>query len=272
MIDLHTHTTASDGRCSPEELVARAATAGVTVLGLTDHDTIAGCDAAAEACARQGIRFVAGIEVTAVAEERDIHVLAYFFDAASPTLSAFLAKQRQNRVERVREMFARLASHGIHLDAERILAPGLEDASRAVGRPWIARALVEAGHVSTVNDAFARWLGRGCPAFVPRTGASPEAVIAMIHECGGIASLAHPVLVEHDEWIPGYAAAGLDALEAFHSDHTPKDTTRYLDVARSLGLLVTGGSDFHGDNHHGSFGPGSVALPQKHWDLLIADR
>jgi predicted metal-dependent phosphoesterase TrpH len=209
--------------------------------------------------------------VTAVADERDVHVLAYFFDPSSPVLTAFLARQRESRVTRVREMFAKLAAHGIHLDVERILAPGLEDASRAVGRPWIARALVEGRYVATVNDAFAKWLGRGCPAFVPRTGASPEAVIATIHECGGIASLAHPVLVEHDEWIPGWAEAGLDALEAFHSDHSAVDTARYLGMARELNLRVTGGSDYHGDNHHGSRGPGSVTLPQRHWELLIAN-
>lgn len=272
MIDLHTHTTASDGTCSPEELVARAARSGVTVLGLTDHDTIAGCQQAARACADRGIRFVTGIEVTAVAGERDVHVLAYFFDPSSPVLTAFLAKQRESRLERVREMFTKLAAHGIRLDEDRILAPGLEDASRAVGRPWIARALVEGRYVATVNDAFAKWLGRGCPAFVPRTGASPEAVVATIHECGGIASLAHPVLVEHDEWIPGLAAAGLDALEAFHSDHSAADTARYLGMARDLRLLVTGGSDYHGDNHHGSKGPGSVTLPPTYWERLIENR
>ena len=242
------------------------------MLGLTDHDTIAGCEHAARACDARGIRFVTGIEVTAVADERDVHVLAYFFDPTSPVLTTFLAKQRQSRVERVREMFAKLAAHGIHLDADRILAPGLEDASRAVGRPWIARALVEGRYVATVNDAFAKWLGRGCPAFVPRAGASPASVIAIIHECGGIASLAHPVLVEHDEWIPGLAAEGLDALEAFHSDHSAADTARYLTTARELNLLVTGGSDYHGDNHHGSGGPGSVTLPQKYWDSLMARR
>lgn len=272
MIDLHTHTTASDGKCTPDELVARAATAGVSVLGLTDHDTVAGCAAAAAACAHHGLEFVPGIEVTAVADERDVHVLAYFFDLASPSLHAFLAVQRQRRMERVREMFARLAANGIHLDVERILSAGVADPDRAVGRPWIARALVEAGHVADVNEAFARWLSNGCPAFVPRTGASPAEVIGKIHEAGGLASLAHPVLVKHDEWIPELAEAGLDALEAYHSDHSAVDTDRYLALASELGLLVTGGSDFHDDTHHGGGGPGSVCLPREHYDLLLATR
>ena len=203
MIDLHTHTTASDGRCTPEELVARAAAAGVRVLAVTDHDTIAGCAAAADACARAKITFVPGIEVTAVAEGADIHVLGYFVQTNAPALLSFLAGQRQRRVGRVREIIDRLAAHGIALDAETILAPTLIDSSKAVGRPWIARALVERGHVPNVAEAFNRWLSRGRPAFVPRIGPSPEEVFERIHAGGGIASLAHPVLVRHDEWLPG---------------------------------------------------------------------
>jgi len=270
LIDLHTHTTASDGRCSPDELAARAASAGVTTLGLTDHDTVAGCAATGDACARLGIAFIPGIEITAVAQERDVHVLAYFFDPGSLSLHTFLAEQRVRRVERVREMFARLEAHGIDLDADAILAPGLADPARAVGRPWIARALVERGLVADVNEAFVRWLGRGCPAFVPRSGASPSEVIGIIHAAGGVASLAHPVLVQHDEWIPELADAGLDALEAFHPDHSADDTSRYLGLAADLGLLVTGGSDYHGDADHGGGGPGTVNLPPEHFERLLA--
>ena len=272
MIDLHTHTTASDGKCSPDELVERAAAAGVTTLGLTDHDTTSGCAAAAAACARHGLRFVPGIEITAVADERDVHVLAYFFELESGPLRTFLAEQRLRRVERVREMFARLEAQGIQLDAEAILGPGLADSTRAVGRPWIARALVESGYVSSVGEAFDTLLSRGCPAFVPRIGASPEDVFAKIHEAGGLASLAHPVLVKHDAWIPVFAAAGLDALEAFHSDHDQADTARYLVMAGDLNLLVTGGSDYHADDEHGGGGPGSVSLPPAYFERLEAAR
>ena len=268
MIDLHTHSTASDGKCSPDELVARAAQAGVTTLALTDHDTVGGCAAAAAACTRHQIDFVPGIEITAVATDRDVHVLAYFFDLESASLTAFLSDQRRNRVERIREMLVRLEGQGIHLDSEAILAPGLADASRAVGRPWIARALVEAGHVSSVSQAFDKWLARGRPGFVPRVGASPEDVFSRIHDAGGIASLAHPVLIEHDEWIPRFAVAGLDAIEAFHGDHDAADTARYLRIARDLGLRVTGGSDFHADSEHGGGGPGSVSLPSAYFEQL----
>jgi predicted metal-dependent phosphoesterase TrpH len=272
LIDLHTHTNASDGRCSPEELAARAAAAGVTTLALTDHDTVAGCAATGAACRQLGVDFVPGIEITAVTGDRDVHVLGYFLDLESPSLQAFLALQRRRRIDRVREMIGRLAEHGIELDAHAILEPGLSDSTRAAGRPWIARALIAAGHVSTVNEAFDRWLARGRPAFVPRTGASPEEVFGHVHASGGIASLAHPGLMKHDEWIPGFADAGLDAVEAYRSDHDAVDTQRYLAFARELNLLVTGGSDYHADDEHGGGGPGSVSLPREHFERLLRRR
>ena len=268
MIDLHTHTVASDGKCTPDELAARAAAAGVTTLGLTDHDTVAGCAATAAACEQRGLDFIPGIEITAVVNERDVHVLGYFFDLDSVALQGFLAEQRERRVERVREMFERLASNGIELDADAILKPALLDSTRAAGRPWIARALVAGGHVGSVNEAFEKWLTRGRPGYVPRVGPRPEEVFARVHDAGGLVSLAHPVLVEHDEWIPGFALAGLDALEAYHSDHDAADTARYLRFANDLALLVTGGSDYHGDSEHGGGGPGSVALPRAHFERL----
>jgi 3',5'-nucleoside bisphosphate phosphatase len=268
VIDLHTHTTASDGRNSPAELVERAAAAGVTVLAVTDHDTVAACAAAAAACAARGITFVHGIEVTAVVGEADVHVLGYFVDAGSEPLLAFLTEQRGHRSTRVRQMVERLGTLGIVLDADEILRPGRDDPGKAPGRPWVARALVAAGHVKSTDEAFRRWLGRGCPAFVPRIGARPEEVFAKIHAAGGVASLAHPLLVGHDEWLPGFAAAGLDALEAYHSEHDVWTTRRYLELARTLALAVSGGSDYHGDASHGPGAPGSVSLPRPEFDRL----
>ncbi len=270
MIDLHTHTTASDGRCTPAELVSRAAAAGVQVLGVTDHDTIGGCDEAAAACGDAGLEFVPGIEITAVREAADVHVLGYFVDTRSAGLQAFLEAQRANRIDRVRQMIQRLAEHGIVLDADAILAPGVADTAKAAGRPWIARAMVAAGHVASTDEAFARWLSRGRPAFVPRAGAPPEEVFTHIHDAGGIASLAHPALVGRDEWLDGFARAGLDALEVYHSDHDAAAVARYAAAARRLGLAVTGGSDFHGDATHGAAAPGSVSLPRDEFDTLKA--
>ncbi len=272
MIDLHTHTTASDGRCAPALLAARAAACGVSVLSVTDHDTVAGCAPAAAACADLGLSFVPGIEMTAVREAADIHVLGYFIDVESPQLSSFLAGQRRIRLDRVREMIRRLATLGIALDADAIVQPGIDDPSKAVGRPWIARALVDAGHVSSTADAFDRFLSRGRPAFVPRTGAAPDEVFACIHDAGGLASIAHPALIGRDEWIPEFAASGVDALEAYHSDHDAGATERYLAAAGQYGLLVTGGSDYHGDETHGAVAPGSVSLPRDAFERLMALR
>jgi len=275
VIDLHTHTTASDGRWTPTELVRLASEAGVTVLAVTDHDTTGGCGEAKRASEAAGIAFVPGIEITAVVDGADVHVLGYFVDVESAGLAAFLETQRADRAARVRRIVERLAQSGIELDAEAILKPGREDPSRSPGRPWVARALVSAGHVSTSDEAFERWLERGRPAFVPRTGFRPEQVVEEIHAARGVASLAHPVLVGHDEWLPGLASAGLDAIEAYHSDHDARTTAHYLEIARRLGLAVTGGSDFHGDESHGPRRPGTVCLPRVEFDRLArvkADR
>ena len=269
MIDLHTHTTASDGLDSPVELVARAAAAGITVLAVTDHDTLASCAAADEACCAAGLAFVNGIEITAMRDGSDVHVLGYFFNRESPALAGFLAEQRRNRIDRVREMVERLAGFGIHLDADAIVQKAVEDPTQSAGRPWIARALVEGGYVKDAIEAFERWLAYGKPGFVPRLGATPAQVFARIHEAGGIASLAHPGLVGHDEWIDEFAGAGLDALEAYHSDHDATATAQYLAIAERLGLVVSGGSDYHGDPSHGPSQPGGVSLPRAAYQALV---
>jgi predicted metal-dependent phosphoesterase TrpH len=272
LIDLHTHTTESDGRCTPAELVSRAAAAGVTVLAVTDHDTMSGNAAAAAACAAAGLEFVPGIEMTAMRDDHDVHVLGYFLDSASPELQQFLTQQRQRRIDRLRDILARLAALGMRLDAEAILRPALENPRKSAGRPWVARALTAAGYVETTDEAFARWLGRGKPAFVPRLGASPPEVISRIHEAKGVASLAHPGLVRRDDWIAGLVDEGLDAIEAYHSEHDAAATTRYLAMASTLGIAVSGGSDFHGDPAHGPGNPGAVSLPRDAYERLVANR
>jgi predicted metal-dependent phosphoesterase TrpH len=272
LIDLHTHTTESDGRSTPEDLVHRARAAGVTVLAVTDHDTVSGCDATAAACATAGIRFVSGIEITAVRGEADVHVLGYFIDIASPRLHAFLADQRRQRLDRLRQVAARLQALGISLDIEKIVRPAIDNPRKAAGRPWIARALVEAGHAATSEEAFERWLGQGRAAFVPRSGATPAEVITRIHDAEGLASLAHPVLVGHDDWIADLVEEGLDAIEAYHSEHDAETTARYVAMAAALKVAVSGGSDYHGDETHGPAAPGAVSLPEREFEKLVARR
>ena len=269
MIDLHTHTNASDGLLAPEDLVARAAAGGVSVLSVTDHDTVAAASAAGTACAARGITFVPGIEITAIVDGLDVHVLGYFIDPGSETLGALLADQRRSRFDRIREIVARLAGRGITLNAETILQPAIDDPGKTPGRPWVARALVATPQVPSSDEPFARWLKHGAPGFVPRTGISPAGVVSRIHAAGGIASLAHPGLLSHDEWIPAWALEGLDALEAYHSEHDQATTARYLAMALKLDVAVTGGSDYHGDHVHGSGGPGSVSLPRERYEALV---
>jgi 3',5'-nucleoside bisphosphate phosphatase len=272
LIDLHTHTTASDGRCSPPELVERAAAAGITTLAVTDHDTVASCAAAEDACRRAGVTFVPGIEISSIRDGRDVHVLGYFVDYRSPRLLELLVEQRRQRVSRARQMMDRLARHGVPLDQDAILRPAIADQSRAVGRPWIARALVAAGHVATTGEAFDRWLSAGRPAFVARIGPSPAVVASCIHSAGGVASIAHPGLLERDDWLEDFARSGVDALEAFHSKHDAKTTRRYLALATRLNLAVSGGSDYHADESHGPEQLGGISLPREHYDQLTARR
>ena len=239
MIDLHLHTTASDGRCTPAELAPRVMALGLSTISITDHDTVAAIGEVRAAA--PGVRVISGIEVTAVADGRDVHVLAYFIDERSPALGAFLEKQRALRVDRVREIARRLAGLDAPIDVHRILVPAARHPGRSVGRPLLARALVEAGHVTTMQEAFDRYLAAGQPAFVPRTGRSPASVVRIIHEAGGIASLAHPGVTRRDELIEPMAREGLDAIEVFHSEHDRETEARYLALAARLGLAVSGG-------------------------------
>jgi hypothetical protein len=247
VIDLHLHTNASDGRLPPAELVGRAAAAGLKTISVTDHDTVAGLDEAAHTARASGLRLVPGIEITAVHKERDVHVLGYFIDVGHQQLAAFLEEQRALRVSRLREIGARLAALGAPLKVEGVLEDAAVRPGSSVGRPLLARALLEAGHVQTLQEAFDRFLATGMPAFVPRTGSSPVHVVDVIHAANGIASLAHPGVTGRDEIIEPMVAAGLDAIEVYHSDHSPEQQRAYADMAERYGLAVSGGSDFHGE-------------------------
>jgi 3',5'-nucleoside bisphosphate phosphatase len=282
-VDLHLHSTASDGRLTPAQLVAAVAAAGVSIMALTDHDTVAGIPDAAAACDRAGIELVPGIEITAVENKRDVHLLGYFvevraggFASRNPPdedrrppateFETFLEAQREVRLGRIEEIVRRLSSLGMPLDLATLLA-GEGPAGRSVGRPVVARALVAHGYVASVTEAFERWLGTGCPAFVPRAGAPVAQVIDTIHRAGGLASLAHPGRTRLDERLEEFCASGLDALEVFHSDHDADAVVWYRQRARELGLLMSGGSDFHGDPER-VVAPGAATLPSDEWARL----
>ncbi len=269
MIDLHLHTTASDGRLTPTALVARAVEARLTKIAVTDHDTTAGLDEARAQAAIAGIEIITGIELTSVHDGRDVHILGYFFDPADQRLAQLLETQRTLRVARLREIGARLARLGIPIDVGRVIDRGEGHSDRSVGRPLLARELMAQGHVSSVQEAFDRYLGAGRPAFVPRQGRGPAEFVRAVRDAGGVTSFAHPGVTKQDDLIEPLVAEGLDAIEVYHSDHTTEAVGAFLQLARRLGVLVTGGSDFHGDDERRR--PlGGVALPAEDFEAIAA--
>jgi len=255
---------------SPTELVRAAQAAGLTVIAITDHDTTNGIEEASQAAVEAGIELVPGIEITSVCEGRDLHMLGYFVDPSATELSEFLARARADRLRRILAMVDRLAALGAPIDS----APILETASRgkSVGRPQVASALLDAGHVKTRDEAFERFLDFGGPAYIARDGAAPEVVIGVIHRASGLASVAHPGISRRDHVLPALAKAGLDAIEVRHPDHDPDNERRYRALAGELGLRVTGGSDFHGDTGYRAATLGVVTLPAADYEAFAASR
>lgn len=268
MIDLHLHTTASDGLCDPAALVDLAWRAGIRTMSVTDHDTVAALAEVERVATASGIAFVPGIEITAVHGGRDVHVLGYFIARDDATLAQFLERQRADRVRRVAAMADKLADIGKAVDRDALLAA--RPKGKSLGRPLVAQALVKAGHVADTRQAFDQLIGEGKPAFIPRSGPCPADVIGIINRAGGIASLAHPGLLKRDDLIPGMVAAGLTAIEAFHSEHDAATTGRYLELASRLGILVSGGSDYHGEKERRRAAFGTVGLPRECFERLKA--
>ncbi len=269
MIDLHMHTTASDGRCSPETLVQQAFDKGIRTMSVTDHDTMAAVPRAAEAARTLGMTFIPGIEITSVHGGRDVHVLAYFLPELSNDLRQLLAEQRKNRTERAETIAARLAAAGAPIDVDALMEAGAALGGKSLARPQIAQALIAAGHVATVAEAFERFLHEDGCAYVPHRGASPAEVVAMIVAAGGLASLAHPGYTKQDAVIPDLVSAGLGAIEAYHSSHDEPTTARYLETARHYGVAVSGGSDFHGEGTRRSEFFGITHLPPAEFHNLV---
>jgi 3',5'-nucleoside bisphosphate phosphatase len=264
--DLHLHTFFSDGTYAPEELAQAAHRHGLAALALTDHDTVEGCARAAEACRALGIEFIAGAELTAEQAGAEIHVLSYCVDINNECFLAQTAKFQAVRQDRVRQMVTRLNEVNVPLKAEKVF----ELANcRAPGRPHVARALVQAGSCSSLDEAFERFLKRNRPAWVPKFKMSAAEAIALIHHAGGVAVLAHPGLNRSDDVIPSMAEAGLDGIECFHTKHSTSTSERYLDLADRFHLLVTGGSDCHGLSK-GKPLIGTVKLPYQHVEALKA--
>lgn len=272
--DLHTHTLHSDGTLSPADLVRQAKKAGLDAIAITDHDTVAGLPEAEKEGRRHGMEIIPGVELTAVPPrksggESEMHILGYFIDPEDFHLQKALAGFRGERSRRLDLVLKRLAGLGLPLERSQVEAHAKGE---AVGRPHIARALVEAGHVKTFDQAFDRYLQSGRAAYVPKIGPSPAECVALIRRAGGVASVAHPRFggpSTREEW-DALVAAGLGGIEARHSEQSAAEGKRYDRLARELGLVATGGSDFHSlkDGPKGRLG--DVRLPYEVVERLRA--
>ncbi|MEW6659290.1 MAG: PHP domain-containing protein [Thermodesulfobacteriota bacterium] len=251
LIDLHTHSTASDGSLRPGEVVRLAKEAGLKALALTDHDTTDGLAEAMAAGEKLGVEVIPGVEISAQFTDDTMHILGYFIDFASGKLAERLEVLKQARKERNPKIVAKLNALGLPITMEQVerLSGGGQ-----VGRPHIARALLESGYVGTMQQAFDIYLKNGGKAYVEKYRFPPKEALDMIREAGGVPVLAHPFTLEMGsaaalkEVLLDLQAKGLAGIEIFYADHSPEQEAMYLKLARELGLLITGGSDFHGLN------------------------
>jgi len=261
MIDLHAHTRASDGSQTPTEVVTRAARRGVTVLAITDHDTVAGLPEAIAAGQRLGVSVIPGVELSVRPPQGQLHILAYLPTADPPGLVGVLADLRSAREVRAEQIAAKLADLGAGIDMARVRAR----VGSSIGRPHLADALVEAGHATGRADAFARFLGDGQPADVPHQLLDPQTALGLVAEAGGVAALAHPASLRLGmRGLESYAARlhhlGLWGIEVHRPEHTPEQRDGFARTARRLGLVATGGSDFH-DPDAGRSDLGDTGVP-----------
>lgn len=277
VIDLHAHSTASDGSLSPTALVARAAECGLGAIALVDHDTTAGVAEAQAAAAEFSLELVPGCELSAEFGTGELHLLGLYLDPLSPALAQALGELRTARHARNRIIIDKLKALGARIDYETVLRLAGDG---AVGRPHIAQALVESGFVQTRQDAFNRLIGNGGKAYAPKTVFSPAEAIRLLKAAGASVMLAHPGLLHmapksEEALIDELVGHGLDGIEAIYSEHTPAQTDRLLALARRKGLIVSGGSDFHGSakpHIELGCGRGSLTVPDAVLDAIKARR
>lgn len=267
MVDLHSHTTKSDGSLAPSELIALALRTGLRTLAITDHDTQEGYDEAAPYAAEAGLELICGVELGTRFHGEPIHVLGYFLDGSpGAEFRGHLGCLQSARRERNERLAARLRSLGLDVRREEAERHGQSQ----TGRPHFARVLVDKGYVSDIREAFNRYLDESAPGFVERRDPALDNVLGWIHQAGGLASWAHPGRMVRQSGLPTEALfremadRGIDAIEAYHTDHDVTQRAEYLGLAGKAGLMVTGGSDFHGDCKP-QVALGQVVLPDALW-------
>lgn len=255
--DLHLHSSASDGALAPAELVRLAHAAGIPAISVTDHDTVSGTGEALATADGLPITVISGVELSAGYGDRGMHILGYYIDHTDTRLQVRLAELRSIRVERAERIVYALARDGFRITVEQVLEAA---DGGSVGRAHIARLLVDTGQSPSVSEAFRTLLGKTAPYYIPKPVHAPEEMLAWIAEAGGVGVLAHPGLSRVDDLIPQLVSAGLAGLEVYHPSHDAGRTSRYAELAASLGLVATGGSDFHGLDREGD-ALGSVDVP-----------
>jgi 3',5'-nucleoside bisphosphate phosphatase len=266
-VDLHSHTTASDGTFTPRDLVQEAARRGLRVLAITDHDSTDGlAPALDEATRHRPLEIVPGIEINCDVEGAEIHILGYCLDYEAEWFQDFCRAQREERRARVVRMAARLAELGMPIDPDEVFALVREGSA---GRPHVAQVMVNHGYVASVRQAFDKYLAAGRPGHVPRRKLAPEDAVRLIRKASGVPVFAHPGLSDRDEMIPDLIAAGLMGLECYYGAHSAAQTAGYLKLCHDHGLVATGGSDFHGPRVRAAT-LGVPAVPMTAWSALKA--
>ena len=266
-VDLHSHTTASDGARSPRELVRLAAKHGVRVLAVTDHDSTSGLPEAIDEAAHHGIEIVPGLEINCDVPGAEIHVLGYCVDWRAEWFEAFLAGQRAERTARVHRIVERLTELGVPLTAEEVFAICKEGSP---GRPHVAQAMIKRGYVKSVREAFDRYLRADGPTNVPRRRLTPIEAVAVIRRAHGVPVLAHPGLADRDALIPELVQAGLAGIETYYPEHSAGQIEAYRALCRTHDLVATGGSDYHGPHTGRASTLGSPHVPLSVWHELRA--
>ncbi len=266
-IDLHVHSSASDGALSPTEVVRESVAQGVWLLGIADHDTTDGIREGLEAAREAGLTLIPAVELSVGAEAHEIHVLGYFIDTSDPALQAILRRLQGTRDLRNERIVKRLCELGAPVELERVKEIAGDG---SVGRPHIARALIEAGHVTNEGEAFGRFLARGKPGYVGRERLSPEEAAQAIRSAKGIPVLAHPGKLGSRGKIEELVEMGMEGVEVFHSDHGEADVELILSIAKERGLLVTGGTDSHGPYSDRPIAIGAVAIPEWVGEQVLA--
>jgi len=268
-VDLHIHSTASDGKLSPADIVRKSAEKGLMVIALTDHDSVDGITSAlAAAEAFPQLRVIPGVELSTDVPAGEIHVLGYFVDYTDRAFMATLEGMRRSRRERACGMVARLGRLGVHIEWQRVREIA---GSGSIGRPHIAQAMLEKGYISSIKEAFTKYISRDGPAYVERKKMTPQEAVELLIQTNGLPVLAHPLTINDPEAMAAeLKAAGLVGIEAYYYGYTAGEVSRLVSLANRYNLIATGGSDYHGPNSSTEATLGGADVPMASAERLIA--